>query len=115
MNWPNELPQSPLLEGFSRQKQENRSRFDPQGGRSKHVVFYTSVPEVIEMEMFLDQSQKDRFESFYEVDTLFGTQEFTIPDPNKNQTILVKFIGDPPLFRNVGFKDWIVQFALEVS
>lgn len=112
-NWPATLPQSPLIEGFSRRKRKNKREFTSQGGTTKSVLFYTAVPEILNLRFFLTKEQQETLEEFYDIGTTFGTETFTIPDPVRNETIVVKFIGDPPQYEPVGDIYWVATFELE--
>lgn len=113
VTWPTSLPQSPLIEGFSRQKRQNRRTFEPEAGKSKHILFYTAVPETMDLNFIMDESQRQTFESFYENDVLFGTQTFDFPDPNTGNTITVRFIGEPPNVESNGPFLYNISFELE--
>lgn len=110
MMYPDTLP-SPLLRGFRRQRRENKSTFNPQGGQPRTVVFYTAVPEILTMSLHLTVEQKQIFEQFYK-DTLFGTQLFEWVDPEDGSVAYYRFVGSPPNYQAVGL-DYRVNFQLE--
>lgn len=111
--WPNTLPQSPLLEGFARVYRQNKISFQPEGGKSKDVLFFTAVPEVMNLQFVLNESQRQTFVTFYKTTTLFGTQYFTFTDPNTNQSISVRFSGEPPNISALSDRFFNVTFQLE--
>lgn len=112
--WPASLPQSPLVNGFSRQKLQNRRSFEPEGGKSTHILFYSAVPEIMEVSFIMDESQRQTFNTFYENDTLFGTQPFTFKDPQTQNDVTVRFVGDPPDTQETGPFLVTISFELEI-
>ena len=112
--WPSNLPQSPLIDGFSRQKRQNRREFQPEGGKSTSVLFYTAVPDVLEISLYLrGEQQRQDFEDFYDNTLLFGTQPFDFTDPQTGTVGQFRFVGSQPEFDPSGFTDFIVSFTLE--
>lgn len=112
--WPSLLPQSPLIDGFNRQKRQNRRSFEPEGGKSSHILFYTAVPEVLSVSFVMDETQRQTFEDFYDIDTLFGTQAFDFTDPNTGNTVNARFVGEPPNIEPNGPYLYTVSFELEI-
>jgi len=113
-SWPSTVPQSPLIDGFRRQKRQNRRDFDPEGGKSTSILFYTAVADVLEIEIYLEgEQQRQDFEDFYDNDILFGTQPFDYLDPQTEQIGQFRFVGAPPEFTPQGHRDFIVSFTLE--
>ena len=114
--WPSNLPQSPLVDGFSRRKKKGKSEFESQGGTTKSVVFFTAVPEIMKFRLFLDNDQQRQdLQAFYDNTLLFGTKAFDIDDPNTGQQMTAKFVGDPPNFSPIGATYWVAEFDLEVA
>lgn len=111
MNWPSTLPQRPLLRNFREQQRENRREFDPDGGRSTAIRFYTNVPDVLTVNFFLDLDQKQVFKQFYND---VGTDTFAIPDPETGTTVTARFVGGPPEYTTVGGRFTIAQFEIEI-
>ena len=111
MSWPSTLPQRPLLRNYRRQKRDNRREFDPDGGRSTAIRFFTDVPDVVSVSFFLDLDQKDTLDNFY-ADT--GVDTFDIPDPETGTTVTARFVGGPPQYNTVGGRFTVAQFEIEI-
>lgn len=112
-NWPSTLPPSPLINGFGRQKRSAKQEFQPEGGTSKPVVFYTAVPDVLDVRFLINNDQRETLNNFYENELLFGTQSFNFTDPQSGQTEIFRFIGGPPDYSPQGPFLFVVSFTLE--
>lgn len=111
--WPNTLPVSPLIDGYSRAYIKHKGVFNPTGGKATEILYYTAVPELLEVSFLLHKSQLTIFDTFYRVTTLFGTQYFTFKDPQYGVTISVRFFGDPPSKVPESDQHYKVSFQLE--
>jgi hypothetical protein len=112
-NWPVTLPQSPLIDGFSRTLRKHKQSFEPEGGKSKDVLFFTAVPEIMSVSFNVDKAQYDTLQTFYKVTTLFGTQYFTFADPHTGSNINVRFIGDGITYTPISDRHYRADFNLE--
>lgn len=111
--WPNTLPVSPLIEGFSRAYIKHKDVFNPTGGKATEILYFTAVPEILEVNFLLNKEQLATFNTFYRVTTLFGTQYFTFKDPQTGDTVQVRFVGDPPSKVAESDRHYRVSFQLE--
>jgi hypothetical protein len=102
ISWPTTLPPSPLLEGFSREKRNPMGVFNPQGGQSKVIAFYTAVPDVLTFSMFLTQPQRAILDNFFITTCLSGTKPFSFKDPDTGVVSQFRFIEGPPQYSSVG-------------
>ena len=113
--WPSSLPATPLLQRFRRQSVDNKQEFQPEGGRSKSLVFYTNVPETFRVRFFLeDNTQRETLETFYRTTTNFGTQRFTFTDPQSGNSVTARFLSRPEYTTIDGTK-LHADFELEID
>lgn len=93
----------------------NKREFEPEGGKTKAIVFYTAVPDVLSVQFYLEgNAQREAFEQFYNITTTFGTQPFTFKDPSSGVEKTMRFVGDPPQYRVVGYEDYTAAVDIEV-
>ena len=113
-DWPSTLPQSPLVRNLSSNLRENKREFRPDGGRSTALRMFTNVPEVFSVSFFMDLSQLNTFNDFYENVTNFGIDRFNFTHPYTGNTVEARFVGDPPDVNVTGGVNFIVSFEVEL-
>ena len=114
MEWPEDLPKSPLLRNFSRQRRQNKREFSPDGGRSTYVRFYSDVPDVLSVEFLFNKNQLSIFRDFYKNSTNFGIDRFNFNDPIENEVVEARFVGDVPDESAITHNLFRVSFELEI-
>ena len=100
--WPSTLPQSPLLAGFSRSKRNPSVEFNPDGGKTTSLVFYTAVPDVMNFNLLLFPAQRTILNNFYFTTLVGGQLTFDFRDPDDNSIKTWRFVGGPPSFTSQG-------------
>ncbi|MCI0557370.1 MAG: hypothetical protein MN733_02665, partial [Nitrososphaera sp.] len=111
--WPAELPQSPLLEGLSFGRVNNKVTFIVEGGNeSKERKRFTGKRRVIPVQLLLTQEQKDIFDTFYDTTLDDGVQFFTWKDfETGDVNVTYKFEDPQPTAEFTGVS-WRVQMML---
>ena len=74
--------------------------FNPEGGKSTALVFYTAVPTVMNFNMLVTPQQRQTLENFYLVTLVGGQREFEFRDPDTGDLKVWRFTGGPPSFRS---------------
>ena len=95
-SWPNKLP-SPLIDGYERSFLNNKKTFKSETGKSKPVLFYTNVPEEMNMSFIMSEAQRDEFFDFYKNTLRWGSQRFTMEDPYFPNILEVLIISTPKM------------------
>lgn len=79
--WPVTLPQSPLLEGMSYQRENNRDSFKPRTGPALVGPITTDAGAFCVFPFYMTRAQVDILEAFYETTLLFGSINILMTDP----------------------------------
>lgn len=111
--WSLDLPQSPLVNGYSSNRVPNQLDFQTDVGPAKTRRRSTATPTVVNENYILTDAQKNTLDTFYSVTTKDGSDEFTKPNPETGSTSIYKFIN-PPQYSRAGIY-WSVQLALEIQ
>ncbi|MBT6048967.1 MAG: hypothetical protein HOG49_19385 [Candidatus Scalindua sp.] len=119
--YPASLPQAPLVQGFSDQRQAGMIRSEMETGAPKTRKRFTAALRILTFPTILNGTQRATFDTFYITTINEGTDEFTIPDPVDAATITVKF-KSPPEFRIVDAsgtatseRQWAATYKLELK
>lgn len=80
-SWPTTLPQSPLVNGYSRQPVDSRLISMPDAGKGKIRNRYTAVPIDVNEVYLLTLDQYAIFVDFYNDIISYGADEFLKVDP----------------------------------
>lgn len=112
--WPIELPQSPLLSGYSDGLAENVIRSQlaswiPGNYRSRSSA--GAAPIVFPL--MLTHSQKLALDHFYNADLVGGTRVFTLKLPGETLSSRMRFTS-PPSYRAVSHNHWSITLQLEI-
>ncbi len=111
-SWPVTLPQTPLVEGFSRSRQDARLRTSMDAGPDKVRRRYTAVPENLTCVFVMTDSQLDIFDVFY-VDTLLGgALTFTWTHPMTGVSVTCRVKDEPQTVPRK--RRWAVSMVIEV-
>ena len=94
--WPSELPQAFLRDGFKITQSDGRIFAKTDKGPPKVRRGATSVPRRVDAQILVDQTQRARFDTFWDTDTSGGVLPFTFPNPFGAGTWLVKFDEGSP-------------------
>lgn len=93
IQWPNELPQTPLLDGFSETIRSDATIIgEVEIGIPKKRPRYTAVPEIVSESYLLDKNQFNIFKNFYITDLRFGADKFLKQDPISEEQKTYRFI-----------------------
>lgn len=93
--WPDELPASPLRDGYGRGLADGRS-FQAMGRGAPRIRLRTrSAIRPMSMTFRLTTAQLARFERFWDEDTDGGSLPFYIPDPVRHGASIVSTGGIP--------------------
>lgn len=76
ITWPTELPQQPLINGYSETPQSTLLRFSPDAGRPKTRNRATAMPTDVNHPHVLTDSQKQALKDFYNNTTSKGAEPF---------------------------------------
>jgi len=102
--WPSNLPQSPLLEGFSSAPQDSvlRSKMD---GYNKQRNRYTASLHDVSENYLMTPSEYENFKVFFHETLGNGAKEFVKNNPESNLGEIYKFSGVyKPQFNGVSWK-----------
>ena len=90
--WPGTLPQSPLLDGYTEQGEEQVLRTAIDVGPDKLRKRATAVVTNVKFNMIMDSSQLSTLENFYDNTLNGGTGVVDFTDPISNTTKQYRFI-----------------------
>ncbi|AHX01185.1 hypothetical protein M316_0120 [Nitrincola phage 1M3-16] len=83
--WPETLPQSPLIEGYSRSPVESRLISTVDAGARKIRNRFLAVPENTTEIFMMDAQQLAAFRVFFEDEIKRGAERFIKKDPSDGQ------------------------------
>lgn len=93
--WPEQLPQTPLLDGFSEEIADDAViRSSVSAGTAKTRPRYTSVREIVDEQYLLTLSQYKIFKDFFKDDLKFGAERFTKYDPVEQEQREYRIVGE---------------------
>lgn len=81
MTWPADLPQMPLLRGFSVEQEDNRIVFQVEVGPPKMRRRTSARTQTLSIIMLLDWNQRIYLKRFFERDLSDGAEVFEYRDP----------------------------------
>ena len=110
--WPEELPQSPLIQSIEVDMYENKYVFSPKAGKDKIVRFTTTQPEIYSLTYYMTTEQKEIFEQFYK-NIYYGRDRFLLPSIyDKNEYWFVRMLEEPE-YDHRGSDIWFVSLEFE--
>lgn len=102
--WPSDLPQTPLLDGYKETPQEGSISFQPAVGPPKRRKRSSAVGANIEASFLMTDTQYDSFLTFYEATLQQGSDAITWINWRTGATATYYMMGyDPEL--NVGHQN----------
>lgn len=114
MNWPVQLPQYPLLDGYTRKAYDTTVSFQTDIGPPKVHRGAISVPDNVTERYYLESvDQYLILKHFYDNITGKGTATFFKPEPETGNIVEYRLIA-PVEFNKVGSKEWIANCKLEL-
>ena len=108
MDWPTELPQVPLRNGYQKDQVDTVIRSDMGYGPAKLRRRTTSVIYQGQFQMHLDDSQKAVLDQFYE-DNMSVPWTLAWPAPDTEYRFTA-----PPRYQEITCDLWVVAVAAEV-
>lgn len=114
--WPNSLPQSPLVDGYSEIIKRPKVSFSPDVGppiqRRKGTVKLSSIS----INMVMTSAQVEQFEAFHDDTLSGGALPFLFSHPRTENQITAWIPGDEPFQVNsISPSHWTVSFVLLVQ
>jgi hypothetical protein len=91
--WPSDLPDYPLLNGYSEAPQSGVLRTQMDSGRPKRRKRYNAPPTQFNVQFNLTGSQLQTFEDFFETDLEFGALGFDWTHPRTGTSVSFYFVG----------------------
>lgn len=110
-SWPSELPQYPLVNGYSRAAMDSTIAFAPDAGKPKRRNRATGMPDIVTEQYVIEKNQYTVFDNFYKVDAGRGTIPFIKPEPETGLNVEYNFTA-PPEYNFQG-THYIVTVQLE--
>lgn len=94
--WPSELPR-PDREGWQLRRQDGRQKRQSDAGPPTWRRRFSSVAQIVNMQLLLDRNQREIFDRFYIEDLSEGTGLFWMPDPTTDGWPILDDAGRPVL------------------
>lgn len=113
INWPPELPQSPLIEGFQESSQNNAIRSVMDQGKAKVRRRTTAAPRNMTYAFIMTEAQVQILDDFYLEDLFSGALPYNFEHP-RTQEIRDHRIKSPPSWIPVSYDKYRVTFPVEV-
>ncbi len=92
--WPSSLPQSPLINGYSRTQQPQVARTPMDSGPAYQRRRFTAASKPITMMFNLDKAQRQTFWDFFNNTVSGGALPFDWVDPVDGSSVTFSFVGD---------------------
>jgi len=111
--WPETLPQSPLIQGYTSTPVSSRLEFETEVGSPIVRNRANATPDNIREQYVFSTAQKNTFQTFWRNELKRGTVIFLKPDPENNhaQSLYQFRGGSEPVFTAVGIY-WTTTFDL---
>ncbi len=111
--WPEDLPQSPLLDGWQETLPDNVLRTKMEQGPPKLRRRGTDAPAKIAAQFLLDTAQCGVLENFYAETLSGGAQRFAFTHPRSGLAVLCR-MAQPPEFIALNGGHFRARLTLEV-
>jgi hypothetical protein len=111
-SWPAGLPQTPLVEGFSRATPSKAIVFTPASGKTRTRRRSTGVQRLFTITMILTKAQVATFDTYFSTTLQGGVLSSTFTDPADDAAIDFLIVGDPTI-SPVGVSAWRLTFGAE--
>nr|WP_300312734.1 hypothetical protein [Halomonas sp.] len=93
IQWPAELPQEPLADGYREVPGNNVLESGMDAGPKKTRRRFTAVEKPLPLSFLLEADQADIFEDFFENTLLDGSLPFSMLHPRKKTPVTMLFVG----------------------
>jgi hypothetical protein len=113
MIWPEELPQSPLLDGWRETLADNMLRTEMEQGPAKLRRRGTAASGRMQLHFLLSPDQGAVLDAFYSDTLQGGVKRFQLPHPRKGDAVLCRFMS-PPEYSAVSGGYCRARLSLEV-
>lgn len=111
--WPSQLPQKPLLEGYSEGYEDNAIRSPVDKGASKTRPRFTRLRKTRSCVFHLTDSQKSVFDDFY-ASINGGALPFNIPEPMTGASVVALLREPVSGPSRVGPNAWRISIKFEI-
>ncbi len=112
IDWPSTLPADISRQGFNQTLPNNKISSSVDVGPAKTRKRFTANTSISNCTLLLSQSELAIFDTFYNGTTQSGVNYFNRQEPVTEETIEMRFIGNPPKCVPDGAK-YRVTFQLE--
>lgn len=115
IQWPESLPQYPLLEGYTEEPFDNRLVTNVDAGLDKRRRRFVARPIEVSESYVMNAEQYNTFEAWYRTTIQDGSLTFIKPypyDPTMTQSREYRFVGQPSVSTNGLLR--MVSFNLEI-
>lgn len=112
-DWPDTLPQSPLLDGLRESPPEIAIRTNFDSGIDQVRPRFSTGPRQLPMQLLLTTAQLQTFDDFY-LGTLLGSLAFNWVSPRTGDTVEFRFVEKPGPYEAITSNLWRVPFTLEL-
>jgi hypothetical protein len=116
-NWPDNLPDSPLLDGYAAQRKDTLLRSSVDAGLDKIRNRYRAAPKFKTERFYFTNPQKLIFEDFHENILGGGAERFIRLNPETGLNSEYRFRSEPDYSLNGvdhNGPTWVVSLSLEV-
>ena len=110
--WPETLPQSPLVDGFSSTKADGRLRSSMDAGPDKVRRRFTAVPKILTCSFYMTAAQRTSFWTFFDDTLIEGSLKYDWAHPI-TKVVSECRIKDVPEEIKIGY-GWRISFTVEV-
>lgn len=110
--WPASLPQKPNDSGYGEEFPDNSIETPMDHGPVKTRRRSTAEKTTFDMEMDLDGTEMDTFETFWRDTLSYGAVSFDWSHPRTEVAGTFKFVNPKPSVRNLGGDEWRVRFRV---
>lgn len=119
VQWPTTIPATPLLDGYSSARQNNRVESNVDAGLSKQRARFMAVPKQVSEQFIMNNAEKTTFENFYDNTLEGGSLQFTKESPETGVNTIYRFSGDSvPEYEVAGYGKggtiWRITLSLEI-
>lgn len=112
--WPSDLPDKPLREGYQETPPQTQIRTEMDTGPDKVRQRFTANVREYNVQIIIDNSQLDSFDTFYTDTTSGGAEKFDYDNPRSGTTEEFRFVVPPdPQYEALGGDLYRVSFKLE--
>lgn len=102
--WPENVNNSPLLEGYSRSPINSKLVSSVDAGVQKVRQRFTAAPEIIIATFIWTKPEMIAFRDWYNNDIKGGSEEFFTKDPETDITTAFEFVPNfTPIYNVIGF------------